>query len=103
MRPHWIDLLGYAAGFCTTFSLVPQLLRIIRLKSARDVSFEMFLLFSCGVVCWLIFGWEVHTWPIIVWNLITLILSIAILVAKLHYDRNATHEIVHPLSTEGDS
>jgi len=103
MTGHWGEILGFAAGFCTTVSLLPQLLRIIRLRSARDVSLEMFLLFTGGVVCWLIYGVMLHSRPIVVWNAITLVLSVGILIAKLHFDRNATHEIVHPLSKEGDS
>ena len=41
-----IDAIGYAAATMTTFSFVPQLLRVIRLRSARDISLGMFLIFS---------------------------------------------------------
>jgi MtN3 and saliva related transmembrane protein len=41
-----IDVMGYAAAAMTTVSFVPQLLRVIRLRSSRDISLGMFLIFS---------------------------------------------------------
>jgi len=47
----------------------------------------MFLLFSFGVVCWLVYGIGIRSAPITVANMITLSLSLTILVLKLRYDR----------------
>jgi MtN3 and saliva related transmembrane protein len=82
-----VSLIGYAAAFSTTISFVPQLLRVIKLRSARDISLGMFLFFSWGVFLWLIYGVILHAWPIILANGVTLALSIAILALKLQYDR----------------
>ncbi len=46
----------------------------------------MFLLFSFGVACWLIYGIGIHSRPIIVANIVTLTLALTILVLKLRYD-----------------
>jgi MtN3 and saliva related transmembrane protein len=82
-----INLIGTAAACCTTTSFVPQLLRVWRLKSARDISLIMFLVFSIGVFLWLIYGIYLHSFPITLANGATLALSLAILVLKLRYDR----------------
>ncbi len=81
---NWI---GSTAATCTTISFLPQLIRVWRRKSARDISLTMFLLFSFGVACWLIYGIGIGSGPITVANAITLILALAILLLKLRYDR----------------
>jgi MtN3 and saliva related transmembrane protein len=48
----------------------------------------MFLLFSLGVVFWLIYGIGVRSRPIIAANAVTLILAFAILALKIGYERN---------------
>jgi MtN3 and saliva related transmembrane protein len=81
-----VSLIGYVAAFSTTVSFVPQLLRVIRLKTARDISLGMFLFFSWGEFCWLIYGLMIHSQPVIWANAVTLVLAASILVLKLKYD-----------------
>ncbi len=89
----WVEPTGFLAAFCTTIAFVPQLVRVIRLKSARDISLPTFLLFSIGVFLWLIYGIFAHDGPVIASNAVTLILSVSILSLKLKYDRNAVKEL----------
>ncbi len=100
MQAHGMELIGYVAGLCTTVSFVPQLLRVLRLRSAREISLGMFLLFSFGCLLWLLYGVLGRSIPIILWNSVTFLLALCILVLKLRFDRNAPHEIRHPLSKE---
>jgi MtN3 and saliva related transmembrane protein len=87
--PLWIiNFIGSAAAVCTTVSFVPQLIRVWRLKSARDISLTMFLVFSLGVFLWLVYGIYIHSFPVILANAVTLALSLAILTLKLQYDRH---------------
>jgi MtN3 and saliva related transmembrane protein len=88
-----VEVLGYAAAFCTTVAFVPQLVRVVRRRSARDVSLPTFLLFSIGVFLWLLYGLDIGSKPVIASNGLTLILSVAILILKLRYDRRATEEL----------
>ena len=81
------ESIGTVAAVCTTISFVPQLVRVLRRKSAEDISLGMFLFFSLGVFLWLIYGIRIHSLPVMEANAITLVLSVAILILKLHYDR----------------
>ncbi len=86
--PKWIfDWIGSTAAACTTISFLPQLIRVWRRKSARDISLTMFLLFSFGVACWLVYGIGIGSGPIAAANAVTLALALAILALKLRYDR----------------
>jgi MtN3 and saliva related transmembrane protein len=80
------DLMGYGAAVCTTASFLPQLLRVIRTRSARDISLGMFIIYCVGIGMWLCFGILVNSMPMMVANAITLILALCILVAKIRFD-----------------
>lgn len=86
----WIlNWIGTVAAFCTTLSFLPQLIRIWRRKRADDISLSMFLLFSFGVACWLVYGLGIGSGPIMAANAINLALALAILACELRYDRRA--------------
>lgn len=87
MHGSLVETIGFVAAFCTTISFVPQLFRVIQLRSARDISLGMFLFFSFGVFLWFVYGFSIHSKPVIVSNGVTLILSVSILVLKLRFDR----------------
>jgi MtN3 and saliva related transmembrane protein len=78
-----IVLLGYFAAFCTTISFLPQALKIWKSNSSKDISLSMFVIFTIGVICWLIYGILINDLPIVIANSFTLILSLFILIHKL--------------------
>lgn len=82
-----LTALGLVAASLTTFSFVPQLTRVVRTRSADDLSYGMFGAFSLGVTLWLVYGLLRDDLPVILSNAATLALSIAILVLKIRYDR----------------
>lgn len=90
-----MNSIGALAGCCTTISFVPQLLRVWRRKSARDISLIMFLLFSFGVACWLVYGICIGSGPIATANAITLALALAILGLKLRYAHKPAPRSTH--------
>jgi MtN3 and saliva related transmembrane protein len=87
-----VDNIGFVAAFCTTFAFVPQLVRVLKLRSARDISLGTFLLFSVGVFLWLLYGIYSGSRPVIASNAVTLGLSLSILYLKLRYDRGCVKE-----------
>lgn len=80
-----VTLIGTVAGFCTTVSFLPQVIKICRTKSVRDLSLVMFVIFALGVTCWLIYGVLTRSIPIIIANSITLLLALYILLMKVKY------------------
>jgi len=78
-----VNITGSLAGCLTTIAFIPQVVRTWRTRSAQDISLFMFLLFTSGVLLWLIYGILLHALPIILANGITLALSTSILVMKV--------------------
>lgn len=82
-----VTLLGLVAASCTTVAFLPQVVKNWRRKSAGDLSFGTFGLFTFGVVLWLVYGALIGNLPIIVSNVITLVLNVANLSQMLWYRR----------------
>ncbi len=88
-----VETIGFAAAFCTTAAFIPQLARVVRLRSAREISLPTFLMFSIGVFLWLVYGIDTGSKPVIASNAVTLVVSVSILVLKVRYDRKAVEEL----------
>ena len=80
-----INYIGFFAAFCTTTSFLPQVIKVYKTKSTKDISLYMFLIFTIGTFCWLIYGIIESSIPIIIANTITLILSAIILLYKIKF------------------
>ena len=85
-----LDWIGYLAAFCTTAAFVPQVLRVWRTRSTRDISLRMFLVLVTGLCLWLVYGFWRGEAPIIAANGATLLLAGTILFFKLRYRDQAT-------------
>ena len=79
------ELVGFIAGAFVTLSLVPQVIRVFKLRSAREISllFTTFLL--VGVLMWLGYGILMELMPVILWNATGAILVTILLYAKRRY------------------
>jgi MtN3 and saliva related transmembrane protein len=83
----WQEILGLIGGFFTTTSLIPQVWRLYRLKSAREISLTFNIFFAIGVSFWLLYGIVLGLPAVIIWNAITIVLVASMLFAKFKYNR----------------
>jgi len=81
----WIKIVGYIAAASTTIAFLPQAIQTIKTKDTKAISLGMYVLFTFGVLMWLIYGIFNKDWPIIIANAITLMLAIVILFYKVRY------------------
>ena len=81
------EVLGLIAGAFTTISLVPQVIRIFRLRSAREISLPFTSLYLVGGFFWLSYGIVQGLLPVIFWNAIATALTAALFYAKLKYGK----------------
>ena len=81
------EILGFIAGALMTVGFVPQVWRLYKLKSAKEISLPFTSLFLIGTVLWLSYGVLRGLPPVILWNGITLFLGGAMLFAKLKYGK----------------
>ena len=84
---HLAESLGFVAGALVTCSLIPQIIRVFKLKSAREISMLFTTALLLGLFIWLAYGISLGLAPVIVWNAIGAILVTLLLYAKLKYGR----------------
>jgi MtN3 and saliva related transmembrane protein len=82
------EYLGLIAGLLVTCSLIPQIVRVFRLRSAREISIIFTVLLLLGLVLWLTYGIMLGLTPVIIWNAIGAVLVMLLLYAKMRYGRH---------------
>lgn len=80
-----IELIGFAAATLTTAAFVPQAWKTWKSRSADGISLRMYLIFTLGVVLWLVYGALLGSRPMIIANIITLALALFILAMRIRY------------------
>jgi MtN3 and saliva related transmembrane protein len=83
----FVDILGYSAGFVTTLTFLPQVIKTWKEKSAKDISLMMFLIAAMNELMWIAYGALLNptNWVIIVTNSVVLGMSSTMIWLKLHY------------------
>jgi len=82
---NYIEIIGIIAGFLTTVSFLPQVIKTWKAGTAKDLSLHMFLMFVTGVALWLAYGLFLGNMVIIFFNAITFLLAGSILYFKLRF------------------
>ncbi len=78
-------VIGLVAGALTTSSSIPQAVKILQTKSAKDVSAAFFILMSVGMILWLVYGLFRADIAIVLWNGVSLTFCLSILGLKHVY------------------
>jgi MtN3 and saliva related transmembrane protein len=79
------EALGLVAGLLVSLGLVPQIVRVLKLRDARQISLPFNLLSLGGTVLWLAYGILLGLLAVTFWNGINCILYIILLSVKLKY------------------
>jgi MtN3 and saliva related transmembrane protein len=80
-----LETIGAGAAVCSTSSFIPQLVKLIRERTAEAVSAPMFALTVTAFSLWSAYGLMLRSWPLVVSNLISLGLSAAILLLTMRF------------------
>ena len=80
-----ITIIGLTAAAFTTIALFPQLIKVWKTKSTRDISTGMFSLYCGGVFLWFVYGVYLNDIPIMIANSLAFIQALVILMLKTKY------------------
>lgn len=79
------NAVGLTAACLTAFAFIPQTIKIIKTKSAKDVSLATLIQFLIGVSCWAAYGIHLKDAIIILANIVTLInLAIVLILCSIY-------------------
>lgn len=87
MSQEFIQAVGISAGILTAFSMLPQLIKVIKKKEARDISVVMLLVLIGGLVMWVIYGNLKDDLPIMLTNGFSVLLNLVLLFFRFRYGK----------------
>lgn len=79
--------IGMAAATLTMFSFVPQVIKMHRMRSAKDVCLCTLLQLSAGVSLWIVYGVHLRDPIIILANSVTLVTLFAAVYLYFRFNR----------------
>ncbi|MBL0011489.1 MAG: hypothetical protein IPP22_11935 [Nitrosomonas sp.] len=71
----WHEMIGFVAGFGTTFAALPDLLRMLKQWHARGMNPTMAAIMGTFQVVWVYYGVLIASNPVIVWNIIAVMIN----------------------------
>ena len=81
------QVIGIAAGICTSVALIPQVIKIFKTKSAEDVSLFTMIILLIGQALWITYGIMKSDIPIIATNIFSELVNVTTLVLKVKYGK----------------
>ena len=79
------QIIGLMAGTITSITFLPQVIRIWKTRSAKDLSMLMMIMLIVGTSLWLSYGLMIKDAAIIYTNSMVLAMSLIMMFFKLKY------------------
>lgn len=83
-RFHRSEILGFVAGFGTTFAALPDLIGMLRRRSSAGMNPRMVAIMGVFQIIWVYYGLLILSRPVIAWNVIA-VLTNALSVGSYFY------------------
>ena len=81
------EILGFVAGFGTTFAAVPDLLLMLKRRSSVGMNPRMVGIIGGFQIAWVYYGLLIASRPVIVWNTIGVVINFVNVGAYLYFAR----------------
>jgi len=81
-------IIGFAAGICTSVSLLPQLFKLLKNKKSDDLSLFYLIILFLGLLLWVWYGIRRDDLPIIATNGFSLVVNGIVIVLGVRYKRS---------------
>jgi MtN3 and saliva related transmembrane protein len=94
-RFHKSEIFGFVAGLGTTFAAVPDLLAMLRRRSAAGMNPRMAGIMGVFQILWVYYGLLIQSRPVIAWNVIAILINSLSVAAYVHFvnKEKANHEM----------
>ena len=98
------DIIGFVAGFGTTFAAMPDLIAMLRRRSCEGMNPTMAAIMGTFQIVWVYYGILVESKPVIVWNMIAVAINFLVVGAYFYFAYSAPREarwVSHAASDKG--
>ncbi len=88
-----VTIIGILASVFTGISMLPQLLKVVKEKKAKDVSVLMLAILFVGVGSWIYYGVLKNDLIIIISNSFSLLINAILIFLTLKYKKKMLHKV----------
>ena len=88
------DLIGFIGGAIVACSFLPQIVRVIKLRRAYEISPLFTLLMLVGCIVWAVYGFSLKLLPTMVFSVINTTQVAILLVLRYMYSRAQPKKII---------
>jgi uncharacterized protein with PQ loop repeat len=81
------EIVGFVAGFGTTFAALPDLFAMLRRRSSAGMNPRMAAILGCFQVIWIYYGLLIASRPVILWNVVAVAVNFLSVAAYMHFVR----------------
>jgi len=83
----WHEVIGFVAGFGTTFAAAPDLLAMLKRRSSQGMNPRMAGIMGTFQIVWVYYGVLIDSMPVMVWNIIAVIINFLVVGAFFYFVR----------------
>ena len=88
------EILGFVAGFGTTFAALPDLVAMLRRRSSAGMNPRMAGIMGVFQILWVYYGLLIASRPVIVWNMIAIVINFLSVGAYLYFVRRERKQAI---------
>ncbi len=82
-----LSVLATVFGIVNGFANFPQIYKIFKTKSAKDISVLTYIILTIGSFVWILYGIEIKNFPVLIMNILAFIEFIFILIGCYLYGK----------------
>jgi len=86
------EVLGFVAGFGTTFAAVPDLIKMIKRRSSKGMNPMMVSIMGVFQIVWIYYGLLIASRPVIAWNMIAVVINFLTIGAYFRFARSERNQ-----------
>jgi uncharacterized protein with PQ loop repeat len=79
------EVIGFIAGFGTTFAAMPDLIAMLRRRSCQGMNPTMAAIMGSFQIVWVYYGFLIDSKPVVVWNLIAVVINFLVVGAYFYF------------------
>jgi uncharacterized protein with PQ loop repeat len=84
---HRSEIVGFVAGFGTTFAALPDLIGMLKRRSSAGMNPRMAGIMCVFQVAWVYYGLLIASRPVIAWNVVAIVINALSVGAYFHFVR----------------
>ena len=86
----WQSIIGFLAGFGTTFAAMPDVIAMLKRRSSAGMNPRMAAIMGLFQIVWVYYGYLIDSKPVMVWNVIAVAINGLVVCAYFYFARRHT-------------